>query len=102
MQRGLDLGLFRSDIAAISGQIVDLKRALRSTWQKPMADEQRELVRLKLRATELCALRAFSRGRLHLLRPPRGSSGEWTAEGYHRRILERLGPSYAIVVEQSA
>jgi hypothetical protein len=47
-------------------------------------------------------LRAFCRGKLHLLGPPRGFSGEWNAAEYHRSVAERLGPKYAIVVEQSA
>lgn len=69
-----------------------------------MGPEQQELERLKLRATELCALAAFTRGRLHLTRPPLGAPrlSEWEPLAYHRRVLERLGPSYAITLEQSA
>jgi hypothetical protein len=102
MQQELDWGSFRLDIAAIAREIIGLKRTLGSTWHKPMADEQRELGRLKARATELCCLRAFSRGRLHILKPPRACTEEWDAVQYHRRIVERLGPTYALAVEQSA
>ena len=94
--------LLVADIRAISGQIRGLKQQLRVTWRRPMQDEQRELERLKLRATQLCALRAFTRGRLHVQRPPRGAPSTWNALAYHRCIVERLGPSYAIALEQSA
>jgi len=67
-----------------------------------MTDEQHELERLKLRATELCALRAFWRGRLHVQRPPRSAPSTWDALAYHRCIVERLAPSYSLVMEQSA
>lgn len=94
--------LLRADLRGISGQILALKRALRAPWLRPMADEQRELCKLKRRATELCALRAFARGKLHLRAAPRGASSDWNASKYHRRIAERLGPSYAATLEQSA
>ena len=63
MQLQLDIALFRVDIAETTGQIVRLKRLLGETWNRPMATEQRELVKLKQRATEL-ALRAYSYGKL--------------------------------------
>ncbi|HWZ88489.1 MAG TPA: hypothetical protein VNW92_06550 [Polyangiaceae bacterium] len=67
-----------------------------------MAAEQRELLRLKLRTTELCALRAFARGRLHLRKAPLGSGADWDAVTYHRRVVERLAASYTTTLEQSA
>lgn len=69
-----------------------------------MAAEQRALQRWKSRATELCALRAFVRGRLHLQKAPLGANADWEAFAYHRRVAERLGPSYALVItlEKSA
>ena len=94
--------LLRRDIRGISTQIRALKRLLGTRWERPMADEQRELHRLKLRATELCALSALSHGKLHLQKPPPGAPSDWSPEMYHRRIGERLGPSYSIVLEQSA
>ncbi|HVY25391.1 MAG TPA: hypothetical protein VHB79_02525 [Polyangiaceae bacterium] len=94
--------LLRADIRAISSQILALKRVLRAPWQQPMASEQRELCKLKRRATELYALRAFVRGKLHLQRAPLGAGHDWNAAEYHRRIAERLGPSYAINLEESA
>jgi len=94
--------LLRRDIRAISAEIRGLKLLLGARWERPMADEQRALCRLKLRATELCALSAFSRGRFHLQKPPRGAPSDWSAPEYHRRIAERLGPSYSPILEQSA
>ncbi len=102
MRFRLDSALFRSDLRELAARIEALKRALRVRWEKPMADEQRELCRLKARATDLCALRAFSRGKLHLLRVPTGFTGDWDAHAYHRRIAERLGPTYSVSEEQSA
>ncbi len=98
----LDFHSLRADIRDISAQIGALKRQLRTAWTRPMAGEQREVERLKLRATELCALRAFARGRLHLTRAPRRAASDWDALVYHQRIAERLGPSYTRVLEQSA
>jgi hypothetical protein len=95
-------GSLVADIRAISEQITGSKRLLRTTWSRPMAAEQRELERLKLRATELCALRAFWRGKLHLQRAPRGAASDWDALSYHRLTAERLGPSYLRVLERSA
>src|SRR5215510_11458076 len=101
MRYRLDSALFRSDIRDLAARIKSLKRVLRARWERPMGDEQRELCRLKARATDLCALRAFSRGKLHLVRAPAGFTGEWDAHAYHRRIAERLGPAYSLTEEQS-
>jgi hypothetical protein len=102
MRYRLDSALFRADIGDLTARIKGQKKLLRARWEKPMADEQRELGRLKARATDLCALRAFSRGKLHLLRAPAGFTGEWDAHAYHRRIAERLGPTYSLSEEPSA
>jgi hypothetical protein len=102
MQFYLNLGLFRADLRELSSRIQTLKRALGARWTAPMAAEQRELQRLKLRATELCALRAFARGKLHLTKAPLGADAGWDALTYHRRVVERLAPSYAMPLEQSA
>jgi len=88
----------RADIRALSAQIRGLKHVLGARWERPMADLQRELHRLKLRATELCALSAYSRGRLHLQRAPGGAPPDWSAAAYHQRITERLGPSYSLAL----
>jgi hypothetical protein len=92
----------RADLAAISAEIRDLKRFLRTRWVRPMADEQRSLYGLKHRATELCALRAFARGRFHLTKAPPAAPSDWNALTYHQRIAERLAPSYTITLSESA
>jgi len=92
----------KADICVISGQIRALKRELGTRWVRPMADSQRALQRLKLRATELGALRAFWRGKLHLKKSPHGAHCTCDPLVYHQRIADRLGPSYARVLEQSA
>jgi hypothetical protein len=102
MKIDIDHQCLRADIRDVVACIRDLKRVLRARWTRPMADEQRELSRLKLRATELCALSAFARGKFHVRAAPRGAPNDWSAPVYHRRIAERLGPSYAFVLEQSA
>src|SRR6187551_3140166 len=94
----IDSDRLRADIRALSSQIRDLKRLLGTRWERPMADVQRELYRLKGRATELCALAAYARGRLHLQRAPRGAPPDWSAAAYHQRIAERLGPSYSLAL----
>lgn len=98
----INRALLCADIRAISGQIKALKAVLRTRWLRPMASEQQELCRFKERATELCALRAFARGKLHLQKPPRGAPSEWSAITYHQRIAERLGPSYSLALQESA
>ena len=63
----IDLQALRAARGALDLQILALKRQLRSRWQRPMHDEQRALLRLRQEATELCVLRAWSRGRWHLV-----------------------------------
>lgn len=94
--------LLRADIRALSAEIRALKAELGTRWVRPMADSQRALWRLKRRATELCALSAFSRGKLHLRLAPHGPHCSCDALVFHQRLAERLGPSYARVLEQSA
>jgi hypothetical protein len=94
--------LLRADIRALSAQLGALKRELGTRWIRPMAESQRALQHLKLRATELCALRAFSRGKLHVRSAPHGRHCTCEPLVYHQQVAERLGPSYARVLEQSA
>ena len=98
----IDRRHFLADLLELTVQIRKLKSVLGMRWQRPMAPEQRELVRLKLRATELCALRAFARGRLHVRPRSADDSDASAALEYHRRIAERLGPVYLRRLEQSA
>jgi len=99
MQTLLDVARFHVEMTGITTHIRRLKRLLRTTWTRPMAAEQRELSGLKRRATELCALRAFSRGRLHVRH---GFAAEADAVLYHQRIVERLGPAFALAPKECA
>jgi hypothetical protein len=102
MNFALNLVSLRADLRELSARSRALKQRLRSTWQEPMAAEQKELRLLQRRITCLCALRAWSRGKLHFRNRPPGHSHCEGPEGCHARISERLAPSYALVLEQSA
>lgn len=62
----INIPQLKADRQELEEQIRQVKKQLRSCWTKPMADEQYELIGLKLEATELCILRAWLRGRHHL------------------------------------
>lgn len=102
MTISINLHLLRADIRGISAEIRGLKRVLRSRWLRPMATEQRQLCQLQQRATELCALSAWSRGKLHLTRPPRSASNDWNPVTFNLRLVERLAPSYSSALPESA
>ncbi|MGZ5971047.1 MAG: hypothetical protein ACXWP4_25430 [Polyangiales bacterium] len=78
------------DLKAIEAEIRPIKRVLGATWTRPMHEEQRRLVWLRARATELCATLAWWRGRLHVRR------GDWTDErlrAHHAEIAARFEAS---------
>jgi hypothetical protein len=102
MHSHIDRRHFAADLLEITGRIRHLKRGLGARWERPMAAEQRELYQLKLRATELCVLRAFTRGKLHVRWRESNDAAASEELEYHRRIAERLGPVYSIRLEQSA
>ena len=88
----------RADLGALARECRALKDVLGTTWTRPMADEQRRLARLRWRATELCVLRAWMRGKRHVTKEPRaggGSAVEWDGEAWHARIAERVAKDYA-------
>ena len=62
----LNLNTLGEDRRALDDRIRGLKSGLRTTWTRPMAAEQRELLACKREATELCVLRAWARRRWHL------------------------------------
>lgn len=62
----IDIARLRNDLKEIEDKIRPVKEALRSTWTKPMADEQYKLILLRREATELLCLLAWSRGKSHL------------------------------------
>jgi transposase len=64
-----------------------------------MAEEQKALVRLRRRTTELCVLRAFTRGRRHLRQPLREGAYpgmKWDSEAWHAQVAERVAKDYAV------
>src|SRR5262249_51864997 len=86
----IDVRRLRRDIASVSEEIRTVKRLLRQTWTRPMADEQRGAARLARRATEMCVLRARMRGRWHVT----SSDPEWDRAAWHARIAERVALDY--------
>lgn len=75
-----------------------LKRRLRTTWTEPMVDHQHALVALRRETTRLLVLRAWLRGRFHLLAPPRdgwSAHDTWDRERYHREVSEAVAREYA-------
>lgn len=86
------------DLEDLGRRIRALKRALRRTWTRPMASEQRQLVRLRRQVTRRCILRARMRGRHHLAGPPRDGWPEgrpWHPDDYHQRIAGEVAGEYA-------
>ena len=86
----IDIRRLRRDIASVSAEIRTLKQISRQTWTRPMADEQRRLLRLAWRATELCVLRARMRGRWHVQQ----ADADWDRDAWHARIAERVALDY--------
>ena len=99
LRNRIDRTRVRADIALAASEASAIKRALRTTWQRPMADEQRRLCRLKRRLTELYVLLASIRGRFHLSTPPeelRAAGRVWDRAVWHAKIAERMAVDYAV------
>ena len=73
-----DIRRLKHDLCAAALRARALKAVLRTTWTRPMADEQRALCQLAARVTRLCILRA-----------PWGDQSAleqgWSDETYRRR-----------------
>jgi hypothetical protein len=94
----LDTTKLRADLRALAHECRARKDLLGATWTRPMADEQRRLARLRWRVTELCVLRAWSRGRRHCAASrPAGEEGD----AWHAKIAERVAKDYERSVEAS-
>ena len=94
----IDRARLRADLKASAARSAALKRALRSTWKKPMADEQYEHVLLRRRITSLCILSASLRGRYHLSKPLREGAYpgmKWDRAEYHARVAASVAREYA-------
>lgn len=93
----LDARRLRRDIAAYAAEATALKRVLRTTWQHPMAEEQRRLQGLRRHVTELLVLLAHARGRYHVTSAPlalRQAGAAWDQVAWHARIAGRVGLDY--------
>jgi hypothetical protein len=96
----VDISALRAALAETAAAITRLKQQLRRTWTRPMAAEQRELLSLKEKATLLCILRAFVRGRRHLQAPMRRGASpgtRWDPEAYHRQAAEHAARRFGLV-----
>ncbi|MBX3188094.1 MAG: hypothetical protein KF819_13815 [Labilithrix sp.] len=94
----IDRERLRADIDALARDCRAVKDILGTTWTRPMADEQRKLVRLRRRVTELHVLVARLRGKHHVTRA-------WTEqerETWHAAIAERVAKDYTSTAAASA
>lgn len=100
----IDTTRLLADIRLLIADCIHLKSLLRSRWTRPMRDEQQRHHLVRRRLTERFVLLAFSRGRLHVRRPPRdlppGTS--WDATAHHATIAARLLPDYAAPAHEGA
>lgn len=93
----IDVPALRALLIDTAAQIRAVKSQLRTTWTRPMHREQRELWALKDKATLLCILRAYVRGRYHLRAPRRRGRSpdvEWNQERVHRTAAARAAERY--------
>jgi len=81
----INIPQLKQDRRELEEHIRAVKKELRSTWTKPMANAQYELISLKRQATELCILRAWARGRHHL-----------PDADYCQEVAERIAPRYEV------
>jgi hypothetical protein len=88
----IDGNRLRADLGALARECRALKNVLRTTWTRPMADEQRRLARLRRKATELCVLLAFSRNRVHV----RAVRDVEDVVAWHAAIAERVAKDYPL------
>lgn len=79
----IDIHQLRTDLREIEDRIKPIKEALRSTWTRPMANEQYQLIGLRNEATDLYILLAWTRGKYHLADHDRC-----------REVAERMAPKY--------
>jgi hypothetical protein len=99
MEMQIDHEALREALITKSEECRRLKKRLRRTWVEPMADVQRAHVRARRRMTELCVLRAFTRGRRHLKKPLREGAFpgmEWDSERYHQSVAARVAQDFPV------
>jgi hypothetical protein len=94
----VDIGRLQQDIHLLTVECIHLKQILGTRWTRPMAHEQRRLVRIrrKLASSQRFVLLAVSRKRLHVIHPPRDVDREaWDAVTYNTTIATRILSEYA-------
>lgn len=98
----IDTSRLTNDIRALIADCTHLKSLLRRRWVRPMAEEQRQLVRVRRRLTERFVLLALLRKRIHVRRAPpelRDLPGfdpmAWDATAHAQVTARRLLPDYA-------
>jgi len=91
----LDERRLGADLAALAREARALKVLLRARWVRPMADEQRRAARVRRKATELYVLRAWSRGRFHVMHLEEAERAAW-----HEAVAARVGRDYAPTEER--
>lgn len=96
MTLSIDTAELRALINQTAAEIKPIKRILRAPWTRPMAAEQKTLAVLRRKATNLCILRAFCRGKLHRPKPPRDYAGTWMPHTYHRKVAEQTADRYRL------
>ena len=73
------------DVVRLVVECTELKKLLRKTWTRPMADEQKRHARARRAVTDLFILLAHSRGRVHartLSAEEHAAAAELTAARY--------------------
>ncbi|HKE18648.1 MAG TPA: hypothetical protein VKB80_27415 [Kofleriaceae bacterium] len=95
----VDTLALRAALAGTAAAITEIKHLLRRTWTRPMAVEQRALCALREKATLVCILRAYQRGRHHLSAPMRRGAYpgmKWDPVEYHRRAAEHAAQRFGL------
>ena len=82
----IDTKKLADDVVRLVVECTELKKLLRKTWTRPMADEQRRYARVRRNVTDLFILTAHARGRIHA----RSLSAE-----DHARVAELTAARYA-------
>ena len=87
-----------TDIRTLILDTIRLKTLLGARWERPLAEEQRRLHRIRRLLTERLVLLAASRGRIHVVRLPRDQRGArqaWDPAAHASSVVARVLPEYA-------
>lgn len=92
------------DMRSLEAELRPLKHALRQKWERPMGDEQRRMIVLRRKLTDLFITLAWSRGRLHVCSRPRDLAPDapWDPHAHAKRTFDRCGAAYGEIALQGA